>query len=157
MVDKRMMILALLSRKSVSKMDSTKQSCLTINALTDPNSKLLMDAAGRKPVNPFPDERAFEDSLVMNFHPGTFFAFFLLGFSNILCVVPGHQGRFAASHAMTCIGTIIDYQNNRRYVLSLRPFLATLLTIRPIFGTDDGHGFPVCQTQANPMTMSICF
>lgn len=75
-----------------------------------------MDAAGRKPVNPFPDERAFEDSLVMNFHPGTFFSFFLVGFSNILCVVPGHQGRFAASHAMTCIGTIIDYQNNRRYI-----------------------------------------
>ncbi len=77
-----------------------------------------MDVSGRKPVNPFPDERAFEDSLVMNFHPGTLSDLFRLYCGNIynLCVVPGHQGRFAASHAMTCIGTIIDYQNNRRYV-----------------------------------------
>ncbi len=38
----------------------------------DPNCKLLMNATGTKPLNPFLDERAFEDSLVMNFHPGTF-------------------------------------------------------------------------------------
>jgi hypothetical protein len=29
-----------------------------------------MDPSGRKPANPYPDEKAFEDSLVMNFHPG---------------------------------------------------------------------------------------
>ena len=52
---------------------------------------------GVRPANPFPDERAFEDSLQMNFHP-----------------VSGHQGRFVASHAMTCIGVVIDYQVQRR-------------------------------------------
>lgn len=56
-----------------------------------------MDPAGKKPANPFPDERSFEDSLVMNFHP-----------------VSGHQGRFAASHVLTSIGVINDYQNQRR-------------------------------------------
>ena len=29
-----------------------------------------MDLEGRKPANPFPDERSFEDSLQLNFHPG---------------------------------------------------------------------------------------
>lgn len=58
-----------------------------------------MDAAGKKPANPFPDERAWEDSLVTNFHP-----------------VSGHQGRFVASHVLTCIGMINDYQNHRRYM-----------------------------------------
>lgn len=42
---------------------------------TDPNSKILMDPSGRKPANPFPDEKAFEDSLVMNFHPGMLASF----------------------------------------------------------------------------------
>jgi hypothetical protein len=63
----------------------------------DPNSKLLMNSAGKKPANPFPDERAFEDSLIVNFHP-----------------ISGHQGRFVASHVLVSIGVINDYQNNRR-------------------------------------------
>jgi hypothetical protein len=56
-----------------------------------------MGSNGRKPANPFPDERSFEDSLVTNFHP-----------------VSGHQGRFVASHVLTSIGMINDYQNVRR-------------------------------------------
>jgi len=36
----------------------------------EPTSKILMDPNGNRPANPFPDEKAFEDSLVMNFHPG---------------------------------------------------------------------------------------
>jgi hypothetical protein len=31
-----------------------------------------------------------------------------------LYLVSGHQGRFVASHALSCIGTINDYQNKRR-------------------------------------------
>eukprot|EP01034_Spumella_vulgaris_P034722 gene34722-42829_t len=75
---------------------SGEDPCAVIQKI-DPNCKLLMTPNGNKPANPFPDERAFEDSLNMNFHP-----------------VSGHQGRFVASHAMAAIGAIIDYQNIRR-------------------------------------------
>ena len=40
------------------------------SCLLDPGNRLLMDLEGRKPANPFPDERSFEDSLQLNFHPG---------------------------------------------------------------------------------------
>lgn len=73
----------------------------------DVNSKLLMNPAGTRPANPFPDERAFEDSLMINFYP-----------------VPGHQGRFVASHAIPCLGVIIDYQNNRKR----RPWVPGVIT-----------------------------
>lgn len=59
-----------------------------------------MTPDGLKPANPFPDERAFDDALVMNFYP-----------------VPGHQGKFCASHAKAALGVIIEYQNQRRYYL----------------------------------------
>lgn len=62
----------------------------------DPNSKILMAPDGKKPANPFPDERSYEESLIMNFHP-----------------ISGHQGRFSASHSLSCIGAIIDYQVKR--------------------------------------------
>jgi hypothetical protein len=39
----------------------------------DPGHRLLMDLEGKKPANPFPDERSFEDSLQLNFHPGKYF------------------------------------------------------------------------------------
>lgn len=57
-----------------------------------------MTPDGLKPANPFADERAFDDALVMNFYP-----------------VPGHQGKFCASHAKAALGVIIEYQNQRRY------------------------------------------
>ena len=62
----------------------------------DPNSKLKMTPDGLRPANPFPDERAFDDALMMNFHPSA-----------------GHQGKFCASHANVSIGVIIQYQINR--------------------------------------------
>ena len=67
-----------------------------------------MTPDGKRPANPFPDERAFEDSLQMNFHPGKT-PIRLCDLHN-MCVVSGHQGRFVASHAMAAIGVIIDYQ-----------------------------------------------
>ena len=33
---------------------------------------------------------------------------------DILYIVPGHHGRFAASHAVACIGKIIQYQIHRK-------------------------------------------
>ena len=63
----------------------------------DPNSKLKMSVDGFKPANPFPDERGFEESLVVNFHPTS-----------------GHQGKFCASHAMVSIGAIVEYQVQRK-------------------------------------------
>ena len=36
----------------------------------DPNSRLLMATDGLRPANPFQDEPQFEESLMMNFHPG---------------------------------------------------------------------------------------
>lgn len=54
---------------------SSSQHIITHILHLDPNSKLLMNSTGTKPLNPFPDERAYEDSLVMNFHPGTHFTF----------------------------------------------------------------------------------
>lgn len=52
----------------------------------DNDSKLKMTDDGLKPANPFADERAFDDALTMNFYP-----------------VPGHQGKFCASHAKVCL------------------------------------------------------
>jgi hypothetical protein len=63
----------------------------------DPNSKLKMDAAGKKPANPFPHERAWEESLIRNHGR-----------------IAGHEGRFAASHALTSIGSLIEYQKQRK-------------------------------------------
>lgn len=63
----------------------------------DPLSKLKMTTDGSKPANPFPDERSYEEALTMSFHP-----------------ISGHQGRFAASHAVACLGAIVDYQVKRR-------------------------------------------
>ena len=68
-------MLALLSNKSVIiwKYDYIGPSELLITVivlLSDPGNRLLMDLEGRKPANPFPDERSFEDSLQLNFHPG---------------------------------------------------------------------------------------
>lgn len=63
----------------------------------DNDSRLKMTPDGLKPANPFGDERAFDDALVMNFYP-----------------VPGHQGKFCASHAKASIGVILEYQNQRR-------------------------------------------
>ena len=37
-----------------------------------------------------------------------------LNYTFIVSLVSGHQGRFVASHAMSCLGVIIDYQNKRR-------------------------------------------
>jgi hypothetical protein len=52
-----------------------------------------MSVDGKKPANPFQDERAFDESLHITFHP-----------------VSGHEGRFAASHALTSIGKLTEYQ-----------------------------------------------
>lgn len=68
----------------------------TIIHNADPNSKLKMTTDGLRPANPFPDERAYEDALMMNFHP-----------------TPGHQGKYCASHATVSVGVIIQYQKNR--------------------------------------------
>lgn len=68
----------------------------------DPCSRLILTQDGTKPANPFQDETQYEESLLMNFYP-----------------VSGHQGRFAASHAMQSIGMINDYQNIRK----LRPWI----------------------------------
>jgi hypothetical protein len=38
--------------------------------ILDANSKLLMDEMGIRPANPFPDEKAYEDSLNISFYPG---------------------------------------------------------------------------------------
>ena len=72
--------------------------CLIV-LYVDNDSKLKMTDDGMKPANPFADERAFDDALVMNFYP-----------------VPGHQGKFCASHAKAALGVIIEYQNQRRWV-----------------------------------------
>lgn len=69
----------------------------TIISDIDGNSKLKMNLEGFKPANPFPDERAFEESLVVNYHPTS-----------------GHQGKFCASHAMVSIGAIVEYQIQRK-------------------------------------------
>jgi hypothetical protein len=63
----------------------------------DQASKLKMGADGKRPANPFPDERSFDDSLKRQTNR-----------------VAGHEGRFAASHALTAIGTIIEYQVQRK-------------------------------------------
>ena len=56
-----------------------------------------MDASGRKPANPFSCERQFEESLHFEVNP-----------------IPGHQGRFCASHAHLSIGKVIEYQKQRK-------------------------------------------
>jgi hypothetical protein len=75
-----------------------------------------MTPDGMKPANPFGDERAFDDALVMNFYPGDFPTFAL---SSLISLVPGHQGKFCASHAKAALGFIIEYQNQRRFVPAL--------------------------------------
>ena len=77
----------------------------TIIHNADPNSKLKMTADGLRPANPFPDERAYDDALMMNFHP-----------------TPGHQGKFCASHATVSVGVIIQYQKNRYVPLEFISF-----------------------------------
>lgn len=64
---------------------------------TDPNSRLKMSLDGKKPSNPFPHERAFEESLTMIYHP-----------------ISGHEGRFTASHALACLGKVTEYQIQRQ-------------------------------------------
>ena len=61
-----------------------------IIAEQDQGSKLKMAPDGKRPANPFPDERAFEDTLKRQ-----------------TTRIAGHEGRFAASHALTSIGTVI--------------------------------------------------
>ena len=67
--------------QSYNKSVSIKIVCPSIENLqlfyrgTDTGNRLLMDLEGRKPANPFPDERSFEDSLQLNFHPGKEIAF----------------------------------------------------------------------------------
>jgi len=56
-----------------------------------------MSTDGKKPMNPFSDERAFEESLQSTYFP-----------------VPGHEGRFAASHALASIGKITEYRIRRK-------------------------------------------
>ena len=66
-----------------------------------------------KPANCFVDERAFDDALMMNFHPGN--DCFCVVTTTNLSIVPGHQGKFCASHAKAALGMIIEYQNQRRW------------------------------------------
>lgn len=67
----------------------------TIIKRIDPNSKIRM--TDDRPANPFPNERAFEESLEISYTP-----------------ISGHQGRFAASHALKCQAEICQYQLQRR-------------------------------------------
>jgi hypothetical protein len=99
-----------------------------------------MNSAGKKPANPFPDERAFEDSLIVNFHP-----------------ISGHQGRFVASHVLVSIGVINDYQNNRRLetVFFLYLFIKFESHILRFF-LGGGLGFLELCPPENQMIISIC-
>ena len=38
----------------------------------DPNSRLRMVEEGARPANPFPNEKAFEESLEISYYPGEF-------------------------------------------------------------------------------------
>ena len=69
----------------------------TVITEQDPNSKLKLTVNGRKPANPYPDERSFEDSLQFGSNHRS-----------------GHDGRFAVSHALTSIGKLIEYQCQRK-------------------------------------------
>jgi hypothetical protein len=84
----------------------------------DSQSRLKMSDDGMKPANPFPDERAFDDALMMHFYPGKATSHLHKLYCNIcgICQVPGHQGKFCASHAKAALGVIIEYQNQRRWV-----------------------------------------
>jgi hypothetical protein len=77
--------------------DSGGEDPNLVIAEQDQASKLKMSADGKRPANPFPDERSFDDSLKRQTNR-----------------VAGHEGRFAASHALTSIGTVIEYQVQRR-------------------------------------------
>ena len=43
-----------------------------LHPTSDQFSRLCMSTDGTKPANPFSDEPQFEESLQMNFHPGTY-------------------------------------------------------------------------------------
>ena len=97
----------------------------TVIQRIDPNSKLRMADAGAKPANPFPNEQAFEESLEVSHFAGMFAEtiptlalFMFIPYIPPTYAVSGHQGRFAASHAMACQGKICQYQIQRRYVLA---------------------------------------